>query len=62
MALTPRPMPRGSDAHAVLAMKLAEARHLANIRTQEPILLLDDVLSELDFRPAQPRVDKGHPV
>lgn len=39
---------RGQARTAVLAMKLAEARHLANIRTQEPILLLDDVLSELD--------------
>ena len=39
---------RGQSRTAVLAMKLAEARYLADQRREEPILLLDDVLSELD--------------
>ena len=39
---------RGQCRTAVLAMKLAEARHLAERTGQDPILLLDDVLSELD--------------
>ncbi len=39
---------RGQTRTAVLAMKLAEAQFLRDQRRQEPILLLDDVLSELD--------------
>jgi DNA replication and repair protein RecF len=39
---------RGECRTAVLAMKLAEASFLKERRGQEPILLLDDVLSELD--------------
>jgi DNA replication and repair protein RecF len=53
-----RPMIDGLDAYAyasrgqartiVLSMKLAEAEHLKARRGQEPVMLLDDVLSELD--------------
>ena len=39
---------RGQSRTAVLAMKLAEAAYLRDRRQVEPILLLDDVLSELD--------------
>ena len=39
---------RGQARTAVLAMKLAEAGYLTDQRRHEPILLLDDVLSELD--------------
>ena len=39
---------RGQCRTAVLSMKLAEARHVVEQRRQEPVLLLDDVLSELD--------------
>lgn len=39
---------RGQSRTVVLAMKLAEAGYLKARRGQEPILLLDDVLSELD--------------
>ena len=39
---------RGQCRTLVLALKLAEAHHLNEQRGQEPILLLDDVLSELD--------------
>lgn len=39
---------RGQARTAILALKLAEAEYLRKIREQEPILLLDDVLSELD--------------
>jgi DNA replication and repair protein RecF len=39
---------RGQARTVVLAMKLAEASYLKAHRHQEPILLLDDVLSELD--------------
>ncbi len=39
---------RGQSRTAVLAMKLAEVRYMMTQRRQEPILLLDDVLSELD--------------
>lgn len=53
-----RPMIGGLDAYTyasrgqartiVLSMKLAEAEHLKARRGQEPVMLLDDVLSELD--------------
>ena len=39
---------RGQCRTTVLAMKLAEASYLKERRGHEPILLLDDVLSELD--------------
>ena len=39
---------RGQSRTAVLAMKLAEAAYLRQERGNEPIVLLDDVLSELD--------------
>lgn len=39
---------RGEWRTAVVALKLAELEHLAAARGERPILLLDDVLSELD--------------
>lgn len=39
---------RGQCRSIVLAMRLGEARYLSARRGQEPVLLLDDVLSELD--------------
>ena len=39
---------RGQSRTAVLSLRLAEARHLTDRRGREPVLLLDDVLSELD--------------
>ena len=39
---------RGQGRTAVLAMKLAEARNLRDTGARPPILLLDDVMSELD--------------
>lgn len=39
---------RGQARTAVLALKLSEAKFLAEHRLDEPILLLDDALSELD--------------
>ena len=39
---------RGQSRTVALAMKLAEAAHMMEQRRHEPILLLDDVLSELD--------------
>ncbi|MBI4234175.1 MAG: DNA replication/repair protein RecF [Chloroflexi bacterium] len=39
---------RGQARTVALALRLAEARFLARERGEEPILLLDDVLSELD--------------
>ena len=39
---------RGQTRTAVLALKLAEAAYLKERRRQEPVILLDDVLSELD--------------
>ena len=39
---------RGQSRTAVLAMRLAEAGYLAQERASGPIVLLDDVLSELD--------------
>lgn len=41
---------RGQARTAILALKLAESAFLHNVRRQRPILLLDDVLSELDDR------------
>ncbi len=39
---------RGQARTVALTLKLTEARYLAQQRRQEPVLLLDDVLSELD--------------
>ena len=39
---------RGQARTAVIAMKLAEAEYLREQRGHEPVILLDDVLSELD--------------
>ena len=39
---------RGQSRTAVLAMRLAEAEHLRDQRRQQPVVMLDDVLSELD--------------
>ena len=39
---------RGQTRSAALALKLAEAGHLRERRGEEPALLMDDVLSELD--------------
>ena len=39
---------RGQARTAALALRLAEARFLAGQRGEEPLLLLDDLLSELD--------------
>ncbi len=39
---------RGQARTAVLALKLAEGSYLREKRGQEPVILLDDVLSELD--------------
>jgi DNA replication and repair protein RecF len=41
---------RGQSRTVALAMKLAEAAYLRDQRGEEPVLLLDDVLSELDER------------
>ena len=41
---------RGQARTAILALKLAESAFLHDVRRQRPILLLDDVLSELDAR------------
>ena len=41
---------RGQSRTAVLSMKLAEAEHLADQVHAEPLLLLDDIMSELDAR------------
>lgn len=41
---------RGQSRTAVLAMRLAEARHIHETGRKEPIILLDDVLSELDSK------------
>ena len=39
---------QGQQRSAVLSMKLAEAEILTSRTTEKPIILLDDVLSELD--------------
>jgi DNA replication and repair protein RecF len=39
---------RGQARTAVLALKLAESTYLKERRGSEPLLLLDDLLSELD--------------
>ena len=41
---------QGQQRSAVLAMKLAEAENLRDITGEEPVILLDDVMSELDER------------
>lgn len=39
---------RGQARTAILSLRLAEAQYLKDHRGQEPVMLLDDVLSELD--------------
>ena len=39
---------RGQQRTAALALRLAEARYLRDVSGEQPVLLLDDVLSELD--------------
>jgi len=46
---------RGQARTVALALKIAEALYLARVRGDPPVLLLDDVLSELD-RPRRERV------
>ena len=41
---------RGQARTAVLALRLAEGRYLSERRGEPPVLLLDDVMSELDKR------------
>lgn len=41
---------QGQQRSAVLALKLAELEHLREVVGEEPVLLLDDVTSELDSR------------
>ena len=41
---------QGQQRSAALSLKLAEARQIARIAGSEPVMLLDDVLSELDER------------
>ena len=41
---------QGQQRSAVLALKLAEAEKLRDISGEEPVILLDDVMSELDER------------
>ena len=41
---------RGQARTVALALRLAEASYLSNLRADGPIVLLDDVLSELDSR------------
>ncbi|MCH8025953.1 MAG: DNA replication/repair protein RecF, partial [Chloroflexi bacterium] len=39
---------RGQERTAALALRLAEARYMADSKDDLPVVLLDDVLSELD--------------
>ena len=39
---------QGQQRSAVLALKLAEAEQIGENRGENPVILLDDVLSELD--------------
>ena len=39
---------RGQARTLALALRLAEASYLASVRSERPIVLLDDVLSEMD--------------
>jgi len=50
---------RGQARTAVLALKLAEAQYLSDQRGQSPVLLLDDVLSELDAARRRKVLDKA---
>jgi DNA replication and repair protein RecF len=50
---------RGQSRTAVLALKLAEAQYLSERRGQSPVLLLDDVLSELDASRRRKVLDKA---
>ena len=39
---------RGQVRTLALALRLAEATYLASVRSENPIVMLDDVLSEMD--------------
>jgi DNA replication and repair protein RecF len=39
---------QGQQRSAVLSLKLAELHYLAEVTGEQPVLLLDDVMSELD--------------
>ena len=39
---------RGQARIATLSLKLAEAQYLSDVRGENPLILLDDVFSELD--------------
>ena len=52
---------RGQQRTAALSLKLAEVELMAHYTGERPVLLLDDVMSELDPAPAAPaaRDDPG---
>ena len=39
---------RGEQRSCVLALKIAEVEYIENIKKDKPVLLLDDIFSELD--------------
>ncbi len=49
---------QGQQRSAVLALKLAEARYFRERTEEEPVLLLDDVLSELDLNRQNDLLDR----
>ena len=49
---------RGQQRTVALSLKFAEARYMCGVVGEEPILLLDDIMSELDVAPA--RLGAGH--
>ena len=49
---------RGQSRTAILSLKLAEAQFLKQSRSSSPLLLLDDVLSELDIIRQEKTVEK----
>ncbi|HEX6462241.1 MAG TPA: DNA replication/repair protein RecF [Candidatus Saccharimonadales bacterium] len=51
---------RGEQRSIVLALKFIEMRELEAIRKQPPLLLLDDVMSELDQTRQQQLLQKNH--
>ena len=53
---------RGQCRTLVLALKLAEASFLLDERGQEPVLLLDDILSELDASRRARVLDRAGPL
>ena len=41
---------RGEARSVALALRLSEASYLSSVKGEEPIILLDDVLSEMDLQ------------